>query len=366
MRENSTRTGEITVSMPKKRASLASVSDRVFCLSNSNRNQTRAAGAGFTLLELLVVIAIIGLLLAILFPAFSSSRESARRIQCVNNLRQLGVALNNFESARRKYPAGSISQRYAAQPTTPHTFYRWSVLAQLTPFLEQTAAYNSLDLSVPLYGRNFQVFEQNQQAVARVIPEFLCPSDDYVPGGDFGPTNYAACAGSGINGGSPMDTDGAFYTNSATRPRDVRAGLSHTAAFSESVLGQEVPRRMPRAEADPRYVYAFAQATPLTEESCAESAFWNFANPRGFAWVNGEYRSALYNHFWTPNSANIDCISALTSGPISIQYAAYGWRAARSLHAGGVNLSLLDGSVRFIEDSVNLDIWQAMSKIGGL
>jgi prepilin-type N-terminal cleavage/methylation domain-containing protein len=126
--------------------------------SRAVRRLRPRASAGFTLLELLVVIAIIGLLVAILMPAVQAARESARRSQCSNNLRQLALALNHYESARQAYPSGSVSRAYPEQRTTPHTFYRWSVLAQLTPYLEQSAAYNALDLTVPLYSRNFQVF----------------------------------------------------------------------------------------------------------------------------------------------------------------------------------------------------------------
>jgi prepilin-type processing-associated H-X9-DG protein len=318
------------------------------------------------LLELLVVIAIIGLLVALLLPAFQAARLSAQRTQCINNLRQIALSANNFQSARGHFPAGSISRRYDVQPTTPHNFYRWSVLAQLTPFLEQTSAFNALDISVPLYGRNFQVFEQNAVGVALVVPEFLCPSDQgqrVHP--SFGPTNYAASAGTGANGGSPFDADGAFYTNSNLPPRKVRDGLSKTVAFSESVLGRNVERGMPREQVDPRYVYAFARSTPLTEESCRESAFWNYTDLRGFAWVNGEFRAALYNHHLGPNSREFDCVSARTTGPPSVIYAPYGWRAARSLHPGGVNVAMLDGAIRFVDDEIDLSIWRAMATRAG-
>jgi type II secretory pathway pseudopilin PulG len=319
-----------------------------------------------TLLELLVVIAIIALLVALLLPAIQAARESARRTQCVNNLRQLALALANFESARQQYPAGSISRAYEAVRTTPHSFYRWSALAQLTPFLEQTSAYNALDLSVPLYGRNFDVFPQNQQGVALVVPEFLCPSDTGIPVSvGFGPTNYAACAGTGGNGGSPWDADGVFFTNSAIRTRHVRDGLSRTAAFSESLLGRELPRTTPREAADPRYAYVFARAAPLTEASCQESSFWNYTDLRGFAWVNGEFRCALYNHYLPPNSRQFDCVSALTSGPQSKIYSGFGWRTARSHHPGGVNLVMLDASVHFVDDAISSDIWRSLATRAG-
>jgi type II secretory pathway pseudopilin PulG len=318
------------------------------------------------LLELLVVVAIIGLLVATLMPAVQAARESARRTQCTNNLRQLALALNHYESAHQLFPSGSISRAYAVDRTTPHTFYRWSALAQLTPFLEQSAAHDALDLSVPLYSRNFQVFPQNRTGVALLIPEFLCPSDEQVPvSAGFAPTNYAVCAGSGAGGGSPLDADGVFYTNSRMRTSEIKDGLSHTAAASESLLGQSVPRNTPRDQADPRYVYVFARAAPLTEASCQSSAFWNYTDLRGFAWVNGEYRCALYNHYLPPNSREFDCVSALTTGPPSVLYSAFGWRTARSHHPGGVNLVMLDASVQFIDDSIAPDAWRAVSTRDG-
>jgi prepilin-type processing-associated H-X9-DG protein len=334
--------------------------------STANGRHRKELRSALTLLELLIVISIIGLLIALLLPAVQAARESARRAQCVNQIRQIALAVIHFESARQHFPAGSISRPYPADRTTPHTFYRWSALAQAAPYLEQSAAYAALDLSVPLYGRDFQVFEQNRAAVAQVIPDFLCPSDLQRPVSvGFGPTNYAVCAGSGIRGGSPLEADGVFYTNSTIRPRQVKDGLSRTAAVSESILGREVPRNTPRDEADARYAYVFARATPLTDASCRESAFWNYTDLRGFAWVNGEFRSGLYNHHLMPNSPEFDCVSALTTGPPSAIYSAFGWRTARSLHPGGVNLALLDGSVQFIDNEISADVWRALSTRSG-
>ena len=340
---------------------------------HSRRSISSFRLTGFTLIELLVVIAIIGILVVLLIPAIQAARSSSRRTQCTNNLRQLGIALSNYESARGRFPSGAISRPFPDQPTTPHNFYRWSTLAQLTPYLEQTSAYNALDMSVPLYGKNFQVLPVNQQGVARVVPEFLCPSDAgqrISPA--FGPTNYAACAGTGGQGGSPFEADGAFYINSQTPIQRIKDGLSRTVALAESVLGREIPRLTPRQHADPRFVYAFAKSAPLTEDSCRSSAFWNYTEPRGFAWVNGEFRCALYNHYWAPNAAEFDCVSARVTGPPAVLYTAYGWRAARSLpraarslHPGGVNVVMLDTSMRFVSDDIDLATWRAMAMRAG-
>src|SRR5438874_4789066 len=115
--------------------------------------------------------------------------------------------------------------------------------------------------------------------------------------------------------------------------------------MSESLLGEG-----PESMNDPKLVrtqtaYAFTFSTPLTESACGAATQWNVSNRRGFAWVNGEYRCALYNHYWRPNSASIDCIAARMVGDITVRYAGYGWRAARSNHPGGVNAVYADGSV---------------------
>ena len=326
----------------------------------------RHGGGGFTLVELLVVIAIIGVLIALLLPAIQAAREAARNSQCSNNLKQIGIALHNFESARKALPPGAESKVYAAMPATPYTFYRWSVLAYCTPYLENTAAYNALDLSVPLYSNTFVVLPQNVAGVALQVPGFLCPSDRGEPvTPSFGPTNYAACSGTGIGGGTPFNTDGLFYINSHTRLREAQDGTSKTIAMSESILGVDPPPSTLPAQADPRLVYGFTFTAPMTAAACSTAAQWNYTDPRGFAWVNGEIRSALYNHHFTPNANQIDCVSAKTGGPLTERYAAYGWRAARSLHMGIVNVLMADGSVHRIADEVDSSVWTALATRAG-
>ncbi|HYO26021.1 MAG TPA: DUF1559 domain-containing protein, partial [Lacipirellulaceae bacterium] len=322
----------------------------------------RPAQAAFTLVELLVVVAIIGALVGLLLPAVQGSREAARRTECLNRMRQIVLAMQNYESSRGALPAGSVAQADPANPATPHSFYRWSALAQALPYMEGGVQFAQLDMTAPLYLASFQVSPQNLDAVAVVLPQFLCPSDrQQRVSPAFGPTNYSLCAGSGAGGGTPFDADGAFYINSHTRIADFTDGTSATVILSEGVLGETPPPLTGRAAANPQLVYGFAMGVPLTTAACNATALWNLSDPPAFSWANGEYRSAMYNHWTTPNAAQFDCITARTVGPPEEKYAAYGWRAARSAHTGGVNAALADGSGRFVADGVDLTAWQAMS-----
>ncbi|REK18074.1 MAG: DUF1559 domain-containing protein [Planctomycetota bacterium] len=342
------------------------------------RRDTRRPG--FSLVELLVVIGIIGILVALLLPAVQSARESARRTQCVNNLKQLGIALHNHADARQAFPPGAVSKSYPPAPNHPHSFYRWSALAHLLPYMENESLHDLLDLSLPLYmpGPGYPISEPNKPAIVRMLPEFLCPSDraERIKEG-MGPTNYAMCAGSGSGGGTPFDTDGLFYVNSSTTVAKVADGTSHTVAASESLLGSETPRNAAGAFAgitpqrNYKFVLSFFGTPDLTDATCDGAMNYNHAvtngnDPRGFAWSSGEYRCALYNHYYSPNAEKCDCIASATTDPTPgpanpILYSAWGWRAARSEHPGGVNVLMADGSTQFVADDVDLALWRAMS-----
>lgn len=337
----------------------------------------------FTLVELLVVIAIIGVLVGLLLPAVQSARESARRMQCLNNLKQIGLAIANHESALKRLPSAAVSKEYPADPQHPYSFYRWSALAQLLPYLENQNLQNLLDLSLPMYmpGGGYPLSQRNKAGVGQRLQLFLCPSDlgEAVKEG-LGPTNYVVSSGSGAGGGTPFDTDGLFYVNSEVGFKDIIDGTSNTIACSESLLGQDTARDVESEftgatpERSYKFVLSFAGLPTLSDAKCDSTLNFNSSagtgnDPRGFAWCSGEYRSATYNHYFLPNAQQFDCVASATTDPSPppgkpILYSAWGWRAARSSHPGGVNSTWADGSCRFVDDSIDPQVWRSFSTRG--
>ncbi|HVJ80189.1 MAG TPA: DUF1559 domain-containing protein, partial [Planctomycetia bacterium] len=283
----------------------------------------------------------------------------------------IGLALHNFLDARGTFPSGSQFKVWPGNPAHPQNFYRWSALAELLPFVEQAREYDGLNLDWPLYSTTTSVSPPNSTSVARTIASYLCPSDRAepvtavlgFPALQFGIGNYAFCTGTGlIENGSAFDTDGMFFINSALKTKSVVDGLSKTVAASESLLGK--PAAASGTPQNAQFVYAAMFGAPLTDTGCASPGGYNVSDPRGFSWANGEYRCGLFNNYLAPNSKTLDCLGFwLQPGPRL--YTGWGWRTARSLHPGGVNAVLGDGSVQFYSDSVDLLLWRALSTRAG-
>lgn len=287
------------------------------------------AKAGFTLVELLVVIAIIGVLVALLLPAVQAARESARRMKCTNDFKQILLAMHSYHDVRKIFPPGEIHGYDAKGGLGPHCYWDgaigiWNNL--IFPHIEEQASYDLLDFEIRPQWQS----QNNQQVMQMTFEFFLCPSDPYTGL----TTEWAsalnkarichryAVAGSieGSNTPHPDGTlqyshcnfhNGMFFNDSATRAGDILDGLSNTIAVCETWGRTSVDHDVP-----------------------GESS-------RGM-----NLHSVVYLD-WTPNSNR--------TNP---------WKA-NSFHAGGVTTAYADGSVRFTPDTVELRVFQASASIAG-
>jgi len=358
---------------------------------------------GFTLIELLVVIAIIAVLIALLLPAVQSAREAARRAQCVNNMKQIGLALHNYISTNDMVPQTTTDPSCNGCPDTPN----YSALARLLPFMEQTTVYNSMNLVVPSRwgyggepnpdlgaagGGSGQI---QATAITTQISSFLCPSDAN-PGGSgrymingfsklVASSNYPVSVGLNrrYNGWS---NNGPTYMASSWdtvfRPVSLATftdGTSNTVVFSEWVKG---PASRPgkdglgmvyssgintdntvkdgQTAADMFAAnYADAQACQNTVLQMADpnraDQQWGW---KGEWWIFGG--TMIYSHINTPNRKACDYEDQKQDGRGTITMV-----NASSLHSGGVNVLAADGSVKFIKNSVNYRTWMGLSTPNG-
>jgi prepilin-type N-terminal cleavage/methylation domain-containing protein len=317
-----------------------------FCRRHAARRRS-----GFTLIELLVAIGIIGALVAIILPAVQHAREASRRMTCSNNLRQLGVALQNFHSVRQHFPPGR------GDPL-PGVF---STHAYLLDYLEQGAVRHMIDFkkaptTFTVAGGIVHDGAANLSAAQARLAVLQCPSDPLaygVPGSEFGSTNYAANTGSGLQQwGSLTDADGVFFKGSQIGLRDITDGSSQTAALSERVNGPGLQDSGDLASDVQRLMLEIPGGNDTTPDACASPNAGNCYRERGAKWILGNYGNTLYNHFYSPNSATWDCMNLQQQKALT---------AARSNHPDVVNLLLCDGSVRFTSSSIDQPPWRSLA-----
>jgi prepilin-type N-terminal cleavage/methylation domain-containing protein/prepilin-type processing-associated H-X9-DG protein len=324
---------------------------------------------GFTLIELLVVISIIAVLIALLLPAVQSAREAGRRAQCVNNLKQLGLAVMNYESTNRALPPNAMCNDRSVP--TNRCFATYPILGmkpKLLPYLEQVAAYNAINMIANDYN-----YPANSTVRVLQIEAFLCPSDPNIPTSTAtvagvshqkGIANYVNNIGTyrGNNGGR---FDGPAYTLADSSLggtiviAQVKDGTSNTAIFSEFIKGKGLAGQVGTHATykDESDQVTGAPPYPLLQlsKNC-EASKTIFNDTRGLDWMSqncGEGNS--YSHIQTPN------LQACVFSDDTSTHTDHCIIGASSFHPGGVNLTLLDGSVKFVKNSINRDTWWALA-----
>ncbi len=336
---------------------------------------------GFTLIELLVVIAIIAVLIALLLPAVQAAREAARRSQCVNNLKQIGLALHNYHSTHDVFPMG-VSQYI---PTSAFHWDNWSAQALMLGALEQTTMYNAANFMV---GNNQTGagpgYYMNKTVTGAKLSFFLCPSDgnagsvtvanngtnnaldnSYV--GSVGTTTLSPNGGTGA--WSTAGSTGMFWYYRSYGMRDATDGSSNTIAFSAGLVGGPASTLAYRGTAvlnvgskTDQMLDAWANqaliTTGLNKCTANYQKSSGLNNARGIFWEVGAVGMTLFNTIVPPNSQQYRwsaCRSTSGGWPDQANYA-----NASSNHAGGVNVLLSDGSVKFMKDSIAKTTWWSL------
>jgi len=293
---------------------------------------------GMTAIELLVVITVLGLLIGLLLPAVQAAREAGRRAQCVNNLRQIGLALSSYQESHRVFPSGDNGAGFSAH-------------AMILPQLEQTPLFNSVNFEA---GLGIVATAENQTAGRSILSLFLCPSDTVSP--TWAATSYAGSAGFNAQGGS----NNGFFIEARTRylgPAAITDGTSNTVAMTEWLLG-------PSGNRDRRATVFRTENLTGAGEAEEFAAACHGLDPisapvtfpvKPSLWIQGGLGSSLMTHTLTINDHNCTNGNVLTFGA---------WTAG-SRHPSGANTLYADGHVSFVKDSVSRMMWRAMGTRNG-
>ncbi|WZO96036.1 DUF1559 domain-containing protein [Isosphaeraceae bacterium EP7] len=335
-----------------------------------NRNVRR----GFTLIELLVVISIIAVLIALLLPAVQAAREAARRAQCINNLKQVGLAMHNYHSAIGSFPMTSTTA--IAEPGGgPTSWGTWSAHSLLLPYLEQKPIYDNINFNwTSWYGTGGL---QNLTVFTLKLNAFVCPSDGLT--GQENTNNYFGSVGTTSGFMNNADSTGIYAFGRTYGISNISDGTSNTIAYSEALVSttpgtakQTKWRDGPAAGSDGGAAYRLLDATQnlpalLQDFQTCNTNFTTTPNygQRGYRWGLGGLGETLFQTLIPPNSTNYPWNSCRLDCP-GCGALQTGYFNASSNHPGGVNVTMADGSVKFIKSTVNQQTYWALgTKAGG-
>jgi len=346
------------------------------------------------LIELLVVIAIIAVLIALLLPAVQSAREAARRGQCLNNLKQIGLAMHNYHNVQNVFPMGvsasnnSWNANNGCNPLV--TWNGWSVHALLLPYLEATPVYNAINFLFDPLVCNSQPFQNT--AFLTVIPGFLCPSDPNSGASGF-LNNYCASIGTtiGVVENYPSQSTGVFSYQTPYGLENIPDGSSSTVAFGESLVGSPNGRQIRYrgngvaglgfqnayildASSNPMQTLGVLQSCTSAWTSLVNgppsSAFGGGTNigvNRGWYWGWGAEAMSLVNTIVPPsstqypwNACRADCSGCGGGNPPGYDMDHAQIANVSSNHPGGANVLFADGHVQFVKSSVAIPTWWAL------
>lgn len=301
------------------------------------------ARRGFTLVEILVVIGIVAVLVGLLLPAVQSARESARQLSCLNNMRQWGLAMQQYETSRRRFPPGAIGDASVSGGHDRRTF-----VISLWPFLDAQTVLGKYDLMRPFWD------PANREAIDARVPIYYCPSDR---AGAWRANVYHHARGNYVcNWGNAN-----FYQSEAGyKKAPFSAHLVGTATFVGDRLGRELGN-----DAD-AFRDGLTNTIFMSETVMAVNDDDN--DVRGSI-VNNTAAGPSFMTKSTPNSGTDQCIcagpmSATKPGPcVNVNPNSDGWNSARSLHPSGVSVGLGDGSTRFVSNAIAPAVWQQYGTI---
>ncbi|MFO0911161.1 MAG: DUF1559 domain-containing protein [Isosphaeraceae bacterium] len=327
--------------------------------------------SGFTLIELLVVIAIIAVLIALLLPAVQSAREAARRISCTNNLKQVGIALHNYESAMGVFPPAYVAQsRYTTTPCTSSWGHTWS--NYLMPYLEQGNKYNALNFDHPAgFPPNTSIWESS-------VATYLCPSDTRAEQSrtsfKITQTSYASVVGlteciannygtgtTAINAHlcGAIFTEGMFGRNVFQRIAAATDGLSQTAMIGETSRFRE---ESPMTRFNIANLGGLWSGDDLGTPARYPS--WNDLRISGGAYVVPKLNAPPFigRPTWVVDPSNGTNSVTWIDDPRSLTLGQFGFR---SMHPGGANFLFGDGSVRFLKDTIDRRVYRSLGTRAG-